>query len=93
MLAIAKKLGYSDLKTFNVVVKANPKLHPTSRQQLIDAYKLYINKMKTKLPDLFGVLPRHRLKCFPCLNTWRSSNPRLITRRARPTANVRGRFS
>jgi uncharacterized protein (DUF885 family) len=65
MLAIAKKLGYSDLKTFNAAVKANPKLHPTSRQQLIDAYKLYISNMKAKLPDLFGVLPKASVEVLP----------------------------
>ena len=93
MLAIARKLGYSDLRSFNTAVKANPKLHPTSRQQLIDAYELYINNMKAKLPDLFSVLPKASLEVLPVpLNTWRSSNPRLITRRARLTANVRGRF-
>ena len=28
MLAIVKKLGFADLKTFNAALKANPKLHP-----------------------------------------------------------------
>ena len=58
MLAIAKKMGYSDLKSFNAAVKANPKLHATSKQQLVDTYKAYIDGMRAKLPDLFGVLPK-----------------------------------
>ena len=61
MLVIAKKLGYSDLKSFNAAVKANPKLHATSKQQLVDTYKGYIDGMRLKLPDLFGVLPKEPL--------------------------------
>ncbi|HEX8710630.1 MAG TPA: DUF885 family protein, partial [Terracidiphilus sp.] len=38
MLAIAKKLGFQDLKSFRASLKSNPKLHPTSRQALLDAY-------------------------------------------------------
>ena len=30
MLAIAKKLGFQDLKSFNASLKTNPKLHPAS---------------------------------------------------------------
>ncbi|MBE7181709.1 MAG: DUF885 domain-containing protein, partial [Terriglobus roseus] len=58
MLAIAKKLGFNDLKTFNASVKANPKLHATSAEQLLNTYKGYITGMQAKLPQLFGVLPK-----------------------------------
>ena len=62
MLVIVHKLGFSDLKTFSVALKTNPKLHPQSRQQLLDLYTGYINQMKPKLPDLFGRLPKAPLE-------------------------------
>ena len=62
MLAIIQKLGYSDLKTFGAALKANPKEHPQSKQQLLDLYTGYINAMKPKLPELFGRLPKAPLE-------------------------------
>ncbi len=62
MLAIVHKLGYPDLKTFAAALKANPKEHPQSKEQLLDAYRGYIAQMKTKLPDLFGRLPKAPLE-------------------------------
>ena len=58
MLVIAKKLGYTDLKTFNAAIKADPKLHPTSPDALVAKYQTYIDGMKAKLPQLFGRLPK-----------------------------------
>lgn len=58
MLAIAKKLGFQDLKSFRASLKSNPKLHPTSRQALLDAYSGYLKAMQAKLPQLFGTLPK-----------------------------------
>ena len=65
MLAIIHKLGYSDLKTFSAALKANPKLHPQSKQQLLDLYSSYINAMKPRLPELFGRLPKAPLEVIP----------------------------
>ncbi|MHB1023058.1 MAG: DUF885 domain-containing protein [Acidobacteriaceae bacterium] len=65
MLAIAQKLGYKDLKSFSAAMKANPKLHPTSGAQLLDAYRGYINQMRPKLPQLFGRLPKAPLEVLP----------------------------
>lgn len=62
MLAIAKKLGYSDLKSFNAALKANPKEHPASKEALLDAYRGYIDGMRPKLPELFGTLPKAKLE-------------------------------
>jgi uncharacterized protein (DUF885 family) len=62
MLAIAKKLGYPDLKSFNAALKTNPKEHPTSKEALLDAYKSYIAQMQPKLPMLFGTLPKAQLE-------------------------------
>ena len=58
MLAIAQKLGFQDLKSFSASLKTNPKLHPTSREQLLDAYRGYLGPMQAKLPQLFGRLPK-----------------------------------
>jgi uncharacterized protein (DUF885 family) len=65
MLAIAKKLGYQDLKSFNAALKANPKDHAASREALVDAYKGYIAGMQPKLPSLFGTLPKAKLEVVP----------------------------
>jgi uncharacterized protein (DUF885 family) len=58
MLVIAKKLGFPDLKSFRASLKSNPKLHPTSREALLDAYSGYLKAMQAKLPQLFGILPK-----------------------------------
>ena len=58
MLVIAKKLGYSDIAAMRAAIAANPKLHPTSREALLDAYRADLDKMRPKLPQLFGRLPK-----------------------------------
>lgn len=65
MLAIANKLGYTDLKSFNAALKANPKEHPASKEALLDAYRGYIDQMRPKLPELFGTLPKAKLEVVP----------------------------
>jgi uncharacterized protein (DUF885 family) len=65
MLAVAKQLGFSDLKSFYASIKTNPKLHVHSRQEILDLYQKYIDQMYTKLPDLFGHLPKGRLDVKP----------------------------
>ena len=65
MLAIATKLGYPDLKSFNAALKANPKEHPASKEALLDAYRGYIDQMRPKLPELFGTLPKAKLEVVP----------------------------
>ena len=58
MLAIAQKLGFKDLKSFQESIKTNPKLKPASGEALLDAYRSYLGPMQAKLPQLFGHLPR-----------------------------------
>ncbi|MGB9031889.1 MAG: DUF885 domain-containing protein [Acidobacteriaceae bacterium] len=58
MLVIAKKLGYADIAALRAAINANPKLHPTSRDALLDLYRADIDKMRPKLPELFGRLPK-----------------------------------
>jgi uncharacterized protein (DUF885 family) len=57
-LAIAKKLGFDDLKKFRASLKTNQKLIPTSREQILDTYRKYIGQMQARLPQLFGLLPK-----------------------------------
>jgi uncharacterized protein (DUF885 family) len=58
MLTIGKKLGFADLKSFEASVKTDPKLKPTSREQILNAYRSYLGPMQAKLPELFGHLPK-----------------------------------
>jgi uncharacterized protein (DUF885 family) len=62
MLEIAKKLGHEDVKSLNAAIEANPKLRAQSRQQILDLYKQYIDQMYTKLPQLFGRLPKAKVE-------------------------------
>jgi uncharacterized protein (DUF885 family) len=64
-LAIARKLGYADLRTFRDSITKIPILHPTSRQQILDEYRHYTDQMWAKLPTLFGRLPKARLEILP----------------------------
>jgi uncharacterized protein (DUF885 family) len=65
MLAIASKLGYSDLKSFTAAIDANPDLHAKSGEQILQIYRGYIDQMYAKLPQLFGRMPKARLEVFP----------------------------
>jgi uncharacterized protein (DUF885 family) len=65
MRQVATKLGYSDLKSLNAAIEKDPKPHPHSRQQILDLYKHYIDQMYTKLPQLFGRLPKAKVVVEP----------------------------
>ena len=58
MLVIAQKLGFKDLVSLRASIAGNPKLHATTKDQVLDLYRHDIDQMKTKLPDLFGRLPK-----------------------------------
>lgn len=58
MLAVAQKLGFKDLRSFQASVKVNPKLKPASGEALLDAYRGYLTPMQARLPQLFGRLPK-----------------------------------
>jgi uncharacterized protein (DUF885 family) len=65
MMAIVKKLGFNDLKSFSAALKANPKEHPVSKEALLASYSGYIDQMRPKLPELFGKLPKAPLEVVP----------------------------
>lgn len=62
MLAIAKRLGFADVKTLGAALKTNPKNHPASREALVDVYRGYEDGMRVKLPQLFGRLPKAQME-------------------------------
>jgi uncharacterized protein (DUF885 family) len=65
MLVIAKAQGFSDLKSFNAHIRQDPALYGKSGQQLLDLYTKYRDQMYTKLPELFGRLPKNKLDVVP----------------------------
>jgi len=58
MTAIARAQGYSDLKAFRADLKADPKMHASSGEQILELYRRYIAQMLPELPKLFGLLPK-----------------------------------
>jgi uncharacterized protein (DUF885 family) len=64
-LAIAKQLGFSDLKGFRESLKKNPDIHPKSRQQILGEYRSYTDQMLQELPKLFGRLPKAKIEILP----------------------------
>jgi uncharacterized protein (DUF885 family) len=65
LLAVAHKLGFADIKVLQNAAANNPKLFPTSKDQLLDAYRGYLDRMRPKLPQLFGRLPKAPLVVMP----------------------------
>lgn len=65
MLEVAKQHGYNDVQSFNAAIAKDPKLHAHSREEILDLYRKYIDQMYTKLPQLFGRLPKARLQVMP----------------------------
>lgn len=71
MLALAEQQGFSDLKSFNEHIRRDPQLYGKSGQQIFDLYQRYVDRMYTKLPQLFGKLPKNQLAVVP-METYRS---------------------
>jgi uncharacterized protein (DUF885 family) len=57
MTALAKANGYADLASFREHVENDPKYKPASAQQILDDFSRYIAQMRTKLPELFTIIP------------------------------------
>ncbi|HYC92933.1 MAG TPA: DUF885 domain-containing protein [Thermoanaerobaculia bacterium] len=62
MLAIARALGFNDLKSFNASLENNPRVAVTSGEQILEAYRKYTAQMYAKLPQLFGRLPKANME-------------------------------
>jgi len=65
MLKIAEKMGYKDLKSFDAAIAKNPALHPKSRQEILDLYSKYTDQMWSRLPQMFGRLPKAKIVVLP----------------------------
>ncbi|HTR65723.1 MAG TPA: DUF885 domain-containing protein [Terriglobales bacterium] len=65
MLALAHKLGFKDLASLNEHIKKDRSLYATSGQQLLDLYTKYARQMEARLPELFGRLPKNKLRIVP----------------------------
>jgi uncharacterized protein (DUF885 family) len=65
MLVVAKQFGYKNLKDFNAAIAVDPKLHAHSREQILDITRKSIDQMYTKLPELFGRVPKGRVEVQP----------------------------
>jgi uncharacterized protein (DUF885 family) len=61
MLKVAEAQGFHNLKEFNDHIRQDLALHAKSGQQLFDLYTHYRDQMYTKLPQLFGRLPKNKL--------------------------------
>ena len=92
MLVIARKLGFSDLKSFRASLKSNPKLHPTSAQALLDDYKGYLSAMQARLPSLFGVLPKAPFEVVPVPDYLAKSAPPAYYQAGTPDGSRPGRL-
>jgi uncharacterized protein (DUF885 family) len=65
LLTIAQKLGFSDVKALEAGAAKNPKNYPSSKDQLLNAYRADLDQMRPKLPQLFGRLPKAQLVVMP----------------------------
>lgn len=62
MIAIAGSQGFTDLASFNAAIERNEALRARSGEQILELYRKYIDQMYTRLPELFGRLPKAKLE-------------------------------
>lgn len=62
MMEIATRLGFKDLKTLNAAIEKDPKLHPQSREQILEIYRGHVDAMRREMPKLFGRLPKAQVE-------------------------------
>jgi uncharacterized protein (DUF885 family) len=65
MLAVAHKVRYPDLKSFNSHISKDRQLYGKSGEQILSLYKHYTDQMYLKLPQYFGRLPKNKLIVVP----------------------------
>jgi uncharacterized protein (DUF885 family) len=65
MVEVVHQLGYKDMKAFKASVDTNSKLHPRSREEILELYRKYEDQMYARLPQLFGRLPKAKLLVMP----------------------------
>ncbi len=61
MTALAHQAGFADLASFRASIKTDPKLVPTSGEEILEHYRKYEAQMEPKLPTLFTLMPKSPL--------------------------------
>jgi uncharacterized protein (DUF885 family) len=61
LAAAARRAGFADVASLRASLPANKRLHPSSREQILDLYRGYIDGMRVELPKLFGRIPKAQL--------------------------------
>jgi uncharacterized protein (DUF885 family) len=93
MLEIAHKLGFKDLASFRASLESNPKLKAASADQLMAAYKGYIDPMRAKLPELFGRLPKAPLEVVQVPDYMAKTSPPAYYEPGTPDGSRPGRLN
>ncbi|MFL6465992.1 MAG: DUF885 domain-containing protein [Bryobacteraceae bacterium] len=65
MLALARKLGFQDLRSFHDSIQTNRKLYAISGEQVLRIYADHVHDMRAKMPELFGHQPKTPLEVVP----------------------------
>lgn len=55
---LAVKAGYKDLSSFRAALNGDPKYTPKSADQILDDFRRYVDQMRPRLSELFGVIPQ-----------------------------------
>ena len=63
--AIARKLGFADFAAFKRQVRTSKRLYARSQDDILARYRRYTEQMYTRLPALFGRLPRQKMTVEP----------------------------
>jgi uncharacterized protein (DUF885 family) len=61
MLAIARRLGHTDLASFRASLETNPELRAKSPEHILGLYREHTDRMYARLPELFGRLPKAKV--------------------------------
>jgi len=62
---IGKKLGFADFAAFKRHVRTSKKLYAHNREDILARYRKYTDQMYTKIPELFGRLPKMKMTIEP----------------------------
>jgi uncharacterized protein (DUF885 family) len=92
-LVIAQKLGFKDLAALRAAVRDNPKYLVASPEALLAAYKNYANSMVTRLPGLFGRLPKLPFEVVPMPDYLAANGPEAYYQPGAAAANRPGRLT
>jgi uncharacterized protein (DUF885 family) len=65
MSNLAKRLGYSDLKSLEEAVRDNKEQYASSPEEILGLYRKYTDEMSGRLPQLFNNLPKAGLTVVP----------------------------